>query len=199
MTFGQLAGILPANATMRDIYGMSGQYPDEIRFALAERQRRKILYVILVLASPGAAVALIASSRLSDRGFGAVVGGACAIVLFVIVYAAFTRNVTVLDERGLRTRWHLLPVRRCNWEDVRLVRVITTGNSPSRYVKVEPRAAKPFHLGAPLDTAGMRDPQFGDRADEILRYWSAATRPKPPPPRLGPEDRALRYRHHGLL
>jgi hypothetical protein len=37
---------------MRDIYGMSGQYPDEIRFTLAERQRRKILYVIPVLASP---------------------------------------------------------------------------------------------------------------------------------------------------
>ena len=182
---------------MRDIYGMSGQYPDEIRFALAERQRRKILYVIPVLAGPGA-VALIPPGRLSDRGFGAVVGGACAIVLFVIVYAAFARNVAVLDESGLRTRWHLLPVRRCSWENVRLVRVITTGNGPSRYVKVEPRTAKPFHLGAPLDTAGMRDPQFGDRAAEILRYWRAAARPKPPPSRLGPEDGALRYRHHGL-
>lgn len=25
----------------------------------------------------------------------------------------------------------------------------------------------------------MRDPRFGEKADEILRYWGAATKPNP--------------------
>jgi hypothetical protein len=31
---------------MEDSHGMNGQYPDEVRFSLPERQRRKILFVI---------------------------------------------------------------------------------------------------------------------------------------------------------
>jgi len=178
---------------------MNGQYPDEVRFSLPERQLRKILFVIPVLASPGT-VALLIPGKLSDRGFGTVISGVCAAVLLTIVYVAFARNITVLDELGIRTRWHLLSVPQCRWEDMRLIHVITAPNQngPSRYVKVEPRTGKPFRLGAPLDTAGMRDPQFCERADQILLYWSAATRPRSPRPGLGPEHGAPRYRHHGL-
>jgi hypothetical protein len=187
----------PANAPSFYIQSVSGDYPDMVRFTLAGRQRRKILYLIPVLAGPGT-IALILG-HLSDRGFGAVVGGALAIAVFSLVYAAYARSFTVLDERGIRTRWHLRLVRHCMWQDVRSIRIATGGRrgGTSQYIEVEPRAGKPFLLGAPLDATAMRDEAFSGKADQVLRYWSHATRPKSLPPRLGPEEGATRFGHHG--
>ncbi len=39
--------------------------------------------------------------NLSSRGFSAVIAGLFAIVVFPLVYLAFARNLTVLDERGI--------------------------------------------------------------------------------------------------
>jgi hypothetical protein len=137
---------------------------------------------------------------MSGRGLGAVVGGAFALVVFPLVYGLYSRHVTVLDAEGIRTRWYPFRTRQCDWADVKNIYVRAGRKDPSRYISVEPVAGKPFTLAAPMNAVAMPDRRFGEKADEILRYWSYAIRAeqKSPPLRLGPYEVARRYRHHGL-
>jgi hypothetical protein len=140
---------------------------------------------------------------LSGAALGAVVGGAFAVVVFPLVYGLYSGNVTVLNDEGIRTRWYPFRPRRCDWADVKAIYVRAGRkdlNGPSRYVYVEPVAGKPFILAAPMNAVAMPDRRFGEKADEILRYWSNAFRGKqaPVPPKLGPYEVTRKYRHHGL-
>jgi hypothetical protein len=134
--------------------------------------------------------------RYPDEIRFALVGGLLAEVILASVYLIFARNVTVLDANGVRTRLPYSAARRWGWAQVRSVRVETVRgrNGPGRYITITPVTGKPCRLAAPLDTGGMPDPDFSTKADEILRYWSAATQPKPPAPRHGPPPPARRPR-----
>ena len=107
------------------------------------------------------------SGTLAMWAIGAAVGG------LICLYAtmAYARAFTECTPAGLRTRG-LARTRECPWADVRALAPHVYRQTTT--VMVTTAGGTRFRLGVPVTGGVMPDPEFGQRAEQIWRYWQWA-------------------------
>jgi hypothetical protein len=146
----------------------------DLTFRVTGPQRRALLIRAAQVAAVAAVlgvVAIVAPSRLGVPAADLAAGlGLGALVIFY-AWAAYATSYTECTPTGIRTRG-LGGRRGCPWSEVSSAYVM--GYTGSRLVVVRTVSGKRFWLGAPIDSSLVRDPDFAEKAQQIMDYQRKA-------------------------
>jgi hypothetical protein len=149
---------------------------DELRFEVTDYQQRAMLVSTRIVAVVALAVTFAWLPLLGLKGVRAFwlawgPGGlALGALISLYAYWAYSRAYAVCSSSEIRTKG-LAGRREASWADVTDVSLMVGVG----VIRVRAKGGRKFWLGAPIDSAVVRDPAVVAKYMAILQYWRSAS------------------------